>query len=203
MISWAEAQIVAGNTLGQESSVINLAALSSDDDNSVRVSVLLEQLISEVVNFSISEHDIACARATMECIIRAREAPAIRKENCIEFLLGCCPQIARALAEQRRFFGGEKPGLYNELSAFNDLIIGAIKRRSDDLAQAATCLELMYNLGDFAIREVATIGVIEGVANHCRNNGIDLTPFIEELRPNSRRAYDALEVFWQTDQKGT
>jgi hypothetical protein len=98
VISWAEAQIVAGNTLGQESSVINLAALSSDDDNSVRVSVLLEQLISEVVNFSISEHDIACARATMECIIRAREAPAIRKENCIEFLLGCCPQIASGTA---------------------------------------------------------------------------------------------------------
>ena len=201
VIRWAEAQVATNTTLGQTFTMIDLAALSIDGDNFDRVTALLEKLISEVVDFSISERDVTEARATMESIIRTGEASSIRKDNCIEFLLGCCPQIATALAEKRRFFRGNEPGLYNELAAFTDFLIGAIQRSSNDLAQAAQCLESLYSLGDSEIREAATIGVIEGVINRCKHNVIDLTPFSERRLPNSHRAYDELEVFWQTDHE--
>lgn len=201
VIRWAEQQVANGSTLGQETAVFDLALLSTVNDNSSTVPSLLEKLIAVVVDFSITEEQLEQARHATKTIIRDGKASSIRRENCIEFIIGYCPQIAAGVTKERQFFGGYEPGLYSELSAFNEFVVCAIKEDSDDLTQATQCLELLFELGNAEVREAATVGVLEGVTNFCIADDITFTRFVKQLLPKSRRAYEQLDKFWGTDYK--
>ncbi|REJ69176.1 MAG: hypothetical protein DWQ31_05680 [Planctomycetota bacterium] len=196
VIHWAEDQVALDNTLGREGTVIELAMLSCRDNNSQRIAVLLEDLVMEVVDFDYSDEQLARLRERCSALIRKARPGSIDKKNCMDFIIGCCPQTAAELSNVRRYFKGDVPGLYNELSAYSKFIVHAIENSPQDLDQAVRCLDSLFVLGDSEIRNAGAVGVIESVLNICGNSKIDAKPFIERLLPASKRAHVDLEKFW-------
>ncbi len=199
VIRWAEVKLATTEDLEDEGTIIELAALAIGGDNSDTVRRYLEQLISSSDDFAISQNVLDAARTLADALIVDARPSSITNDNCIDYLLGCCPEIAVGLAKVWRFFGADEAGLYDESRPFITFIVSAIQDSTDDLDHAIQCLESLFTLGDSEIREVATVGIIEGVVNRCRHNDIDLAPLIERLLPESRLAYDELERFWTTD----
>lgn len=51
--------------------------------------------------------------------------------------------------------------------------------------------------GVSSVRELATIGLLEGIQNIWANNGVDPQDFSNWLLPESKRSWNQLNDFWQ------
>lgn len=201
VVRWAEQMMSTGNVLGNTTPIHELALLSIVNDNSSKVTALLEELVSEVVDFTISTDDLEKASQLSTTIVRDRNPESINQDNCMTFVLGQCPQLAEELAHVREASRGDEPGLYNELSCLIDLILDSLKSEGPELQAALECLEWLFILGTHEIREAATLGIVEGVTNTLLSRKQDLSPFVDRLLPLSRKAHEDLERFWGTDHR--
>lgn len=58
-------------------------------------------------------------------------------------------------------------------------------------------IERLHIAGVHSVRELATIGILEGIQNVWANNGVDPEMFGNYLLPESKRSWNQLNDFWQ------
>jgi hypothetical protein len=78
------------------------------------------------------------------------------------------------------------------------LLLGALHRggQADEVANAFAVFERLHVEGDEYVRELATIGYLEGVQNVASNNEGDPSSFERYLAPESSRWWNGLKAFW-------
>jgi hypothetical protein len=65
----------------------------------------------------------------------------------------------------------------------------------------AGVIEQLHVDGDREVREAATVGLLEGIQNAWRNNGLDPELFMTCLLPESRRWWSELNAFWRGERR--
>jgi hypothetical protein len=70
------------------------------------------------------------------------------------------------------------------------------KGQTGEVIEAFSALERLHVEGDHYVRELATIGYLEGIQNVASNNGVDPSSFERYLAPESRRWWNGLNAFW-------
>jgi hypothetical protein len=178
-------------------SILELASLTDADDWARIVPELLTRAIVDTGGFAVTVQELDAARTAAKRLVRAGRRESIRRANCVEFVLGRCPQLANAIERQRESFGPCEMGLYNELAVLTDYIVASLDKADVDLTSCIQCIEWLLVLGDAEVREAAAIGVLEGIGNRCSHADSDVdASFADRLPPASRRAWDELDAFW-------
>jgi hypothetical protein len=70
----------------------------------------------------------------------------------------------------------------------------------EEFSAVAQAIERLHLEGDDAVRQAATIGILESIQNIWGNNGADTEDFGRFLLPESRRWWDELNAFWRGDR---
>ncbi|WP_207064411.1 DUF7674 family protein [Niveibacterium umoris] len=124
----------------------------------------------------------------------------IEKSQAIEVLVEACPSFAPLWAAHLAEWGNDV--LYIATGEFASHLL-AIYREGDQLqlARVAVAIERLHTEGSPWVKELATIGVLEGVQNIWANSGEDPESFGALLLPASRRAWNALNNFWSGKSK--
>ena len=113
-------------------------------------------------------------------------------------LLAACPGFQSAWDEHLAYWDGEEAGAFNDASEFARYIVASYER--GDTAEfpiAFATLEKIFNEGDQEARDVAGIGVLEGLQNIGSNHSCGADVFIQWLGPMSRRAWAEIEKMWE------
>ena len=71
-----------------------------------------------------------------------------------------------------------------------------------EVAQAFAVIERLHLEGDDYVRELATIGYLEGVQNVAGHRGLDEAAFEPYLGPETRRWWKGLNAFWSGQLPG-
>lgn len=196
VIRWAERMLAADTELADHPVIMELAWLSVHRDENETVEKLLTKLVADAVSFEITDADKAQARSFTQEMLKEQAPGSITRDNCIDFVLGSCPQIAVGLQEERELSGIRRPGLYSELGPYIECIVQALRPGDESLTVMLQCLEHLFELGTEEVQGAASVGVIEGVVNTCSHEDMDMKPFQAALLPLSRAAYDELIRFW-------
>lgn len=121
----------------------------------------------------------------------------ITKEQVIPLILEASPsfQVKRDRADDREL-------LYPVMGDLARHILG-LYRESKTVEFPALCqaIESLVRDGDGYVKELAIIGLLEGVQNAWANNGADPEGFGKFLQPESRKAWLALNDFWSGKAK--
>ena len=67
---------------------------------------------------------------------------------------------------------------------------------TDEFEPICEVIEHFHTDGDVFVRELATIGLLEGIQNNWANNDQDPEVFVEFLLPESRKWWGELNDFW-------
>ncbi len=120
-------------------------------------------------------------------------------------LLEACPQLRPAWEEHLKWWQGEEErGNYNDISVLaRYLVENAAADRTECFAKVFHVVERMIDEGDDAVRELATVGLIEDIQNIALNTGVDHDLFLPWLGPHGRRGwYDIIRLWHGTAAKG-
>jgi hypothetical protein len=119
----------------------------------------------------------------------------VKKEDVIPGLLRNCPSFEDVW---NQCDDEERELLY---SRFGDLARHLLEKkregRDDVLATAGIFIERMHVEGDAYVRELATIGALEGIQNVWGHAGEDEQAFRPYLGAESVRWWDSLSKFWR------
>lgn len=86
---------------------------------------------------------------------------------------------------------------YVVLGGFSRYLLEAFKRKDESvLKKAAALIERLHLEGDGYVKEVATIGLLEGIQNTWPDSGVDPERFVFYLLPESRRWWNSLKRYW-------
>jgi hypothetical protein len=112
-------------------------------------------------------------------------------------------QLVRKLAETFPDFVpdcGNTDLPYIVLGDFAQFFLGIYESGAEDQGKKAIeLIECLHVEGDSYIKEAATIGLLESIQNIWGNSGIDFETFVERLLPESRRCWDSVNKFWQSE----
>jgi hypothetical protein len=197
VVAWAENALANSTDEDTEPLLIDLAWISKHRVDESEIESLLEQLALRGDALTISDAMLVEFGYRAGLLIEADKPESIDANNCIRFVIGLFPDIAPCLESTWRSSAGHDPGLYNELSCFNEVTVEAIRVLDTEfLRRCAGCIETMLQLGDRAVANAAQFGVLEGIGNRCSNSSIDIAPFIALLGTRSMAAYHEVERFW-------
>lgn len=120
----------------------------------------------------------------------------ITKENVQDLLFSTCPSfkvfIENDLDEEDRKLD------YIVAGAFARFLLSQYqKNETKEFSAIAQFLEDLLTLGTQEVKELATIGYLEGVQNVWGNNLVDPQVFYEYLLPESKNNWNELNKFWQ------
>lgn len=118
----------------------------------------------------------------------------------MEILVESCPSFSSVWEAHIAEWGHDV--LYVAAGDFAGHLL-EIHRTGDrfQLARVVSALERLFLEGSPSVRDLATVGVLEGVQNFWANAGEDPEHFGIHLLPASRRAWDSLNSFWSGDRE--
>ncbi len=91
---------------------------------------------------------------------------------------------------------------YIVAGSFAKFLLDSYKNgKTELLHSAAKFIEALHVNGNDKVRELATIGYLEGIQNVWGNNKTDPSIFYEYLRPESKKWWDQLNKFWSAEIK--
>lgn len=117
----------------------------------------------------------------------------IKREQVIPMILEACPSFRQVFCQS-----DDKDLPY--------VVMGHLAQHLLDMHRAgqtrefgALCelIERLHTDGDLYVKELATIGLLEGIQNVWANNGEDPEHFCRFLLPESRKWWKDLKDFWQ------
>ena len=121
----------------------------------------------------------------------------ITKTQIIPMLLAACPRFEPAWRQHLEWWGGEERGEFNDASEFAHYLVGSYERGdTSEFAAAFQTLETIFADGDQEARDVAGIGILEGLQNIGSNHSCGSGVFIQWLGPLSRSAWAQIERMW-------
>jgi hypothetical protein len=124
----------------------------------------------------------------------------ISEDKVLELLYSSCPEF-KSVVETELDTEDRKSG--NIIAgSFARFLLDAHKSGHIDLLRsAAKFIEDLHLRGNQKVRELGTIGYLEGVQNVWGNNKADPNAFYEYLLPESKKWWDELNRFWNGDIK--
>jgi hypothetical protein len=124
----------------------------------------------------------------------------ISEDHVLELLYLRCPEFKEAI-ENELDAEDRKLG-YTVAGSFARFLLDAHKSgRTDSLQSAAEFIEELHVRGNKNVKELGTIGYVEGIQNVWRNNEADPQVFYEYLLPESKKWWDELNRFWNGEIK--
>jgi hypothetical protein len=121
----------------------------------------------------------------------------IAKEQIIPILLKASPTFQKVLDEC-----DDKDLIYVVLGDFaRHLLEMHNAGQVEILKSAAEAVEQLELNGDSFVREVATIGLLEGIQNVWGNNDVNPELFKQFLLPESLKWWDELNAFWNGERR--
>jgi hypothetical protein len=119
----------------------------------------------------------------------------IEKAQFLEMLVHACPTFATARDEHIAEFGNDV--LYVAAGEFaNHLLVLQLEGTTSCFSQVGATIEQMYTAGTPEVKELATIGVLEGIQNVWGNNGANPELFLVHLGTEGRSWWQGLNNFW-------
>jgi hypothetical protein len=121
----------------------------------------------------------------------------ISKEQVMPMLVNACPSFSKRWAEHRAFYADNEL-LYVALGEFaHHLVELRVANRTEEFGKVFELIERMHLDGDPYVKEVATIGMLEGIQNVAGNSGVEPEQFVEYLKPESAKWRGQLNDFWE------
>jgi hypothetical protein len=112
--------------------------------------------------------------------------------------LGACPSFKPALDESCADFGADLP--YVHAAAFAKHLLALYSaQQTTEFPAVAAFVESLHLSSDHAVREFATIGILEGIQNVWAHAGVSPDEFFPFLHPASAAAWNSLTRFWSRE----
>jgi hypothetical protein len=119
----------------------------------------------------------------------------IEQSDSMEVLVASCPTF-RENWEQHLVEWGNGV-LFVAAGAFAEHLLSLhMAKDESSFPKVAAAIERLHNEGTPAVKELATVGVLEGIQNFWANRGADPEVFGRYLEPESRRRWDNLNASW-------
>ena len=119
----------------------------------------------------------------------------ISKAEVFPILLEACPSFRASYEESVAEDGADL--LYLHAGAFARHLLSLHRAGTrEEFPAAGAAIERLHAEGGHDVRELATIGVLEGIQNVWGNSGADPEEFVPFLGPLSARAWTDLNRFW-------
>lgn len=117
-------------------------------------------------------------------------------EQTFPLLLEACPSFQDAYRKSVAAWGADLP--YLKLGDLARHLLELYQQgKTAEIETVAEVIERLHCKGDQRVREAVTIGLLEGIQNVWRSNGVDPELFYPFLRAESRRWWQSLDLFWQ------
>ena len=122
----------------------------------------------------------------------------ISKTGVFPILLEACPSF-RESSEQSVVEDGADL-LHIHAGAFARHLLSLHRTGTrEEFPPVGAAIERLHAEGGHDVRELATIGMLEGIQNVWGNSGVDPDGFLRFLGPLSTRAWNDLNRFWSGD----
>ena len=121
----------------------------------------------------------------------------ILKDDVIPLLLRACPSYQSRWEMYCADLVYEPGLLYVDLADFASHLVELLEENNtEEFSAVFEVIEQMHLDGDDFVREVATIGALEGIQNIAGNRGVDPERFVPFLGKVSKRQWKKLNDFW-------
>jgi hypothetical protein len=123
----------------------------------------------------------------------------ITKEEMVQPMLAACPSF---IPTWREFIAEWKddragPPLYVALGDLARHLVELLQQgKTEQFDAIFDVVERWHREGEHYVREAATVGLLEGIQNAAEYRGVDPSVFEPWLRPESKRWWDKLNLFW-------
>ncbi len=126
----------------------------------------------------------------------------IQKDQIIPLLLSACPSFSDDWEQYRQGPEYEEGLLYIDLGKFANHLIGLYQGgATQEFSAVFQIVERLYSEGNDEVREMVTIGLLEGIQNIAGNQGIDPEAFRPYLQSESLVWWTRLNDFWSGMRK--
>lgn len=113
----------------------------------------------------------------------------------MEVLVASCPSFRDKWDQHLVEWGNDV--LYVAAGEFAGHLLSLhVAKNESSFPEVAGAIERLHIEGAPSVKELATVGVLEGVQNIWANCGADPEAFGRYLKPESRRRWDNLNAFW-------
>ena len=120
----------------------------------------------------------------------------IKQEEVVPLILEACPSF-----QEEWDSSDDKELLYVVMGDLaRHLLSLYLAKRTDEFGPLCKVIERLHVHGDDFVRELATIGFLEGVQNVWGNNDTDPENFCRFLSSESRRWWEELNAFWRGER---
>ena len=124
----------------------------------------------------------------------------IERDQIMPLLLEACPSYRTRWEEYIAQPEYERGLVYLDLGDFAHHLVDLFQQGTTaELPAIFNVIERLYVEGDAYVREVATIGALEGIQNIAGNKGIDPEHFVPFLGSESAEWWRRLNKFWDGD----
>jgi hypothetical protein len=119
----------------------------------------------------------------------------IEKTQFLEILVQACPTFSQTRDEHIVEFGNDV--LFVAAGEFSRHLLTLQRQGATSyFSQVGVTIEKMYATGTPEVKELATIGILEGIQNIWANNDINPEFFLEYLGTEGRAHWRDLNDFW-------
>jgi hypothetical protein len=123
----------------------------------------------------------------------------ITEPQIIPMLVAASPSFQAEVNAHRAEF--EEELIYLLMGDFARLLLQLHREgRTAEFPAVSQVIERLHIDGDPFVREVATIGLLEGIQNNWEHSDVDPELFGKYLQPESRKWWDELNAFWRGDR---
>lgn len=123
----------------------------------------------------------------------------IIKENIIKDICEIYPSFKTIVDTE---YSEEKDLIYVIIGRFAKYLLDLyIENKDRDFSEIARYIEDLHLQKDRELREIGTIGFLEGIQNIWENNNIDPEIFYQYLLPESKKWWLELNRFWDGEVK--
>jgi hypothetical protein len=121
----------------------------------------------------------------------------IRIDQVFERLVEACPSYRARWEALRAEPDFDAEVVYPNLGDFAHHVVELLERgETAELPALARELEALHVEGDDAVKEAATIGILEGIQNVASHGTVSLQPLEKELGSETKKWWDSLDAFW-------
>ena len=127
----------------------------------------------------------------------------ITKDEVMPLLLSACPSFRERWNDLTSEVGFEASPYIDIAEFVRHLLYLHRANKMDEFTDVFNVVERMHTEGDSYVRELATIGFLEGIQNILGNSdmdrdnhAVDPNVFVKYLRPESLKSWNDLNDFW-------
>lgn len=121
----------------------------------------------------------------------------ISNKDCMKLILNRFPNFKQIWNEHIEWWGGDVPGLCNDMSAFTDYVVELLKvnNEKDELHNIFIFIEELVVQGDETVSTAATTCFLENLINSVSWKTVSADSFIYLLGPESKKYCKAWDEF--------